>query len=555
MYKVKLGDILLAEGFITATDVEEALTTQKTDKTKRLGQILIDQEKITESQLLLCLSKHINAPIVDFRSTSVNVDAVALVPKALSMRYNMIVIEDNGYALRLAVNDPLDFYAIEDIKSVTGKQCDVVLATKGEILSAIERYYSQVDAKQAARTANKSAKHTVSHIEEIDTSSSDAPVVSLINQLLLNGQSSNASDIHIEPFETSTAVRMRIDGQIIEHLTLSSALHQSVIARIKILSGLDIAEKRLPQDGHFKIRIDKIDLNIRVSIIPTIYGEKVVLRFLSQNAQIDNDSTFGMSEENHKKINKILKNPHGIVYITGPTGSGKTTTLYMIIEELTKLPVNICTIEDPVERNIAKVNQTQVNPVAGLTFESGLRSLLRQDPDIIMVGETRDGETASISVSASITGHLVFSTLHTNDAISAIIRLVDMGIEDYLIANSLVGIVAQRLVKKICPECKVSYKLSEEEMVAFPHARHLYHGIGCPHCNSTGYKGRTAIHEILEIDGVIRSMISRKEPIDNIYDHVRAEKKIKFLQDSIYDLTAQGITTFEEYKKFSAFMR
>ena len=327
------------------------------------------------------------------------------------------------------------------------------------------------------------------------------------------------------------------------------------MVRIKILSNLDIAEKRIPQDGHFVGIIDGIEINARVSIIPTIFGEKVVLRFLNMNAKIVQQNTFGMTPENYKKMCKMINMPHGIIYVTGPTGSGKTTTLYMILEELSKRQINISTIEDPVEKRIDRVNQMQVNNMAGLTFESGLRALLRQDPDVIMVGETRDAETAAISVRASITGHLVFSTLHTNDAVSAIVRLEDMGVEPYMVANSLVGVVAQRLVRTICPHCKEKVPASAADKVAVGEdIDYVYHGKGCPNCNNTGYKGRMAIHEIIIIDSQVRKMVSAHADIDDIYAYIKDSQHLVSLGDGALELVKAGQTTVEELQKVVVYL-
>jgi type IV pilus assembly protein PilB len=350
--------------------------------------------------------------------------------------------------------------------------------------------------------------------------------------------------------------RIRVDGLIVDYLTLSVALHNSIVARIKILAGMDIAEKRAPQDGHFRAKLQDIDINVRVSSIPTVYGEKIVLRFMGQGGALDNAGTFGMETDDYNKMLSVLQVPHGVIYITGPTGSGKTTTLYMIMEMLAKRNVNISTIEDPVERNLARINQTQINPLAGLTFESGLRSILRQDPDIIMIGETRDSETASIGVRAALTGHMVLSSLHTNDSVSAIVRLIDMGVEDYLLANSLAGVVAQRLVKKICAFCVEEYEPGEEEkrLMGRYYAPTLARGKGCHNCNNTGYKGRTAVHEILTIDGKIRSMISARASTEDIYAYVREGRKIKFLQESLQKLVSEKKTTIEELLKLTYFV-
>ena len=553
---IRIGDILKNAGFISEEHLQEALAYQKIDKTKRLGAILVDYGYVTEVQLLEALSRRLNVEVINLQDTVVDLEAAGKIPQSIALKYTVIPISQVNDHLLVAMNDPLDFYAIEDIRLITNMSIDVALAQKEAIITAINEAYTEIETKKAANMANEAVfGSSISFVENITTSEGDAPIVNLVNTVLLKGHSAGASDIHIEPFEEETMVRMRIDGLIIDYLKLSNTLHQSLIARIKILSNLDIAERRLPQDGHFRVRIDGVEMNIRTSSIPTVYGEKMVLRFLSMNTALDHAGQFGMNDDDYEKMLKILQSPHGVVYITGPTGSGKTTTLYMVLEMLVKKAVNIATIEDPVERNLSSINQTQVNVLAGLTFEAGLRSILRQDPDIIMVGETRDSETASIAVRAAITGHLVLSTLHTNDAVSAIVRLEDMGVEPYMVANSLTGVVAQRLVKKICANCKEAYETSEIDKELLGHeVTTLYRGKGCHLCNNTGYKGRIAIHEILAIDKKIRTMISRKEAIEDIYAYVEEAQRVIPLRKSVGNLTRRGITTMEEYLKLSYYV-
>ncbi|KAF5089435.1 Type II/IV secretion system protein [anaerobic digester metagenome] len=554
---IRIGDILINAGFIREEQLQEALAYQKVDKSKRLGAILVEYGYVTEDQLLAALSKRLNVLVLDLQDTPIDLEAAAKIPQNIAFKYTLIPIGEENNHLVVAMNDPLDFYAIEDLRLITNMNIDVVLATREVILETIRKSYTEIEAKKAAKAANKTVEgSSLSFVEDILTNEGDAPIVNLVNSVLLKGHNAGASDIHIEPFEKETIIRLRIDGLIVDYLTLANNLHQSLIARIKILSNLDIAERRVPQDGHFRIRIDGVEMNVRSSSIPTVYGEKMVMRFLSMNVPLDHAGQFGMNDGDYQKILQMLQSPHGVVYITGPTGSGKTTTLYMILEMLSQRNVNIATIEDPVERNLPKINQTQVNILAGLTFDVGLRSILRQDPDIIMVGETRDTETASIAVRSAITGHLVLSTLHTNDAVSAVVRLQDMGVEPYLVANSLTGVVAQRLVKKICPNCREAYVPSEieKELLAEPRLTTLYRGRGCHICNNTGYKGRTAIHEILAIDKTIRNLISRREPIEDIYNYVEQTGKLIPLRKSVANLTIQGITSMEEFLKLSYYV-
>lgn len=549
--KLRLGDILLDYGYITEKQLNKAIDIQKENKSRRLGEILMDENIITEEQLLKALSKRLDMDIINFNNFPVDIEAVELIPRALCLRYKIIAISKNDYEVTVAVNDPLDFYSIEDVKSIINHQCNIVIAKKLDIIETIQRKYSEIDARKAASAANSAViKETpeIESIENFEVQGNDelVPIINLVNSVILKAYAEGASDIHFEPFEKKFNIRLRIDGQLIDYLELESAIAGTVTARIKILSDLDIAEKRMPQDGHFKLRISGKDVNIRVSTIPTVYGEKIALRFLSQTAEIDYPGQYGMNDENYKKISKILTIPHGVVYITGPTGSGKTTTLYMIIEKMADRLINISTIEDPVEKNIPRINQIQVNNLAGLTFENGLRALLRQDPDVILVGETRDEETAAIAVSAAITGHLVMSTIHTNDAVSTIVRLIDMGIENYMIANSLAGVVAQRLVKKICPHCRVETEPTDIEKNLVPGIQKSCKGLGCHNCSDTGYKGRIAVHEILEIDSELRKLISNKAHTDEIYRYVVENNKLKFIKDNIIELILEGETTVEE---------
>lgn len=556
--QLRLGEVLIDAGYITEEQLNHALSLQKSSvEKKRLGAVLIESNIITEDRLNTALSKRLNIKYVSMSDAPVDLEAVKKIPKAVANKHCLIAIAIDKATLRVNINDPLNYYAIEDVKLITHMQIEVQVCNRAEIVKAIGEYYSEIDTQKAATGANESASQTSAFTYvDISETADDTPVVTLINSTLYKAHSAGASDIHIEPFEENTFVRIRVDGQIVDYLTLSASLHNSIVARIKILSGLDIAEKRAPQDGHFRAKLQDIEINVRVSTLPTIYGEKIVMRFMSQSTVLDHAGTFGMESDDYQKMLNILQVPHGIIYITGPTGSGKTTTLYMIMEMLAKRFVNISTIEDPVERTLAKINQTQINPLAGLTFESGLRSILRQDPDIIMIGETRDAETASISVRAALTGHLVMSSLHTNDSVSAIVRLVDMGVEDYLLANSLVGVVAQRLVKKICPHCYEEYEPRENELRMLGGLRpdSLVRGRGCHNCNNTGYKGRLAVHEILAIDGNIRTMVASKAPTEKIYAYVRENNKLKSLQVSLQKLVMDKKTSIDELLKLTYFV-
>lgn len=424
---IRIGDVLLQAGYINQNELDEALEYQKNNKGIRLGEALIKLGFITEHQQLEALSARLGQRYVKIDRIMVQTEAVAMIPVQLAKKYHMLAVQYQDNNLTIVLNDPLDYYGIEDIRQTTGMNLEIWLTELLPLNQAIEYYYSEIEAKKAASSANEMAREREQALEvNADEGDSDAPVIKLLDNLLARAFSMNASDIHIEPFEEKTSVRIRVDGQLLDYVVLQKSLHQNLIARVKILGQMDIAEKRLPQDGHFRTRIANRDVNIRTSVIPTVFGEKAVLRLLASGNMVADAETFGMNQAHFEQFSKMLEAPNGMIYITGPTGSGKTTTLYMALQKLSNRKVNIATIEDPVEWNIPRVNQCQVNTVVGLTFERGLRSLLRQDPDIIMVGETRDEETAAISVRAAITGHLVFSTLHTNDAVSSIIRLIDM---------------------------------------------------------------------------------------------------------------------------------
>ena len=558
--QLRLGEVLLESGALTDEQLNKALEIQQSSPTrKRLGEVLIESGIITEDRLNTALATRLGIKYMPINECPIDLEAVALIPRAIAQKHCLIATSADRNTLHILINDPLNYYALEDVKLISHMQhIESVICKKDEILNAINESYSEIETQKAAKGANEAAGDTSAFTYvDISETADDTPVVTLINSMLFKAHSAGASDIHIEPFENRTQIRIRVDGQIIEYTTLSQSLHASMVARIKILSSMDIAEKRAPQDGHFRAKLEDIELNVRVSSLPTIYGEKLVLRFLSQSTVLDNATTFGMEQDDYIKMVSLLQSPHGLIYITGPTGSGKTTTLYMLVEYLSSRNVNIATVEDPVEKTIAKVNQTQINPLAGLTFDTGLRSILRQDPDIIMIGETRDTETAAISVRSALTGHLVLSSLHTNDSISAIVRLIDMGVEDYLLSNSLIGIVAQRLVKKICPFCREEYEASASEIRSMGGAdiKTLARGRGCHNCNNTGYKGRIAVHEILTVDGKIRNLITNSTGIEDIYAYVKENNLMKSLQTSLLKLVLERVTSVEELLKLTYFVQ
>lgn len=552
---LRIGEILEERGYVNAEQMSQALAYQKEHRDRRVGQILIELNFVTEQQVLEALASRLELEIVDVASQKVDLEAVGMVDKELAEKNLFLPLHVSNRTMVLVTNDPLNYFALEEVRQQTGCYLQILLSEEQPLRQAISYYFAEVGAKQAATEAN--AGFAADDLEELDLTDLDnveeeAPIINLLNSLVERAIKSNASDIHIEPFERETKVRMRIDGVILEYVSLKRNVHQPLIARIKIMANLDIAEKRIPQDGHFRVKTGSGQVNIRVSLLPTVFGEKAVLRILAAAGELDYPDQFGMEEESFRQFLPMLNSNNGIIYITGPTGSGKSTTLYMVLEYLSNRMLNISTIEDPVEKNVPGINQTQVNPVAGLTFEAGLRALLRQDPDVIMVGETRDGETAGISVRAAITGHVVLSTLHTNSAASSIVRLEDMGVETYLIANSLVGVVAQRLMRKVCPHCAQEIATTPEERAFLgEEVETVVRGRGCAQCNNTGYRGRIAVHEIFSVDVMLRRMISRHASMEEIEEYAREHQGMRTLKESGIRLVKQGITTIEELLKIA----
>ena len=551
---LRIGEILTEKGYVTEAQIGQALAYQKEHRDMRVGQILMELGFVTEMQVLEALADRLHLDIVEVAQLSVDIRAVTMVEKSLAEKNLILPIQEKNHTMTIVTNDPLNYFALEEVRQQTGCHLEILLSEEAPLRQAISYYYAEVSARKAAKQAHVgfTVEENELEIENLADSDDEAPIIRLLNSLLERAIKTNASDIHIEPFEKETKVRMRVDGVIMEYVTIQRNIHSPLIARIKILANLDIAEKRLPQDGHFRAGLEEGYINIRVSILPTVFGEKAVMRIMSTNGELEHADHFGMDDDSYERFLPMLNYPNGIIYITGPTGSGKSTTLYMVLEYLSKRNVNISTIEDPVEKNLPGINQTQVNPVAGLTFDVGLRALMRQDPDIIMLGETRDGETAGTSVRAAITGHMVLSTLHTNDAASSIVRLEDMGVETYLVANSLVGLVAQRLLRKVCPHCAREVDTTEQERIFLGEdVKRIRRGLGCSHCNNTGYKGRIAVHEILAMDHTIRKMIVDHEPAENITRYAIEHQGMRTLKASGLKLVKEGVTTPEELMKIS----
>lgn len=552
---LRIGDILVEKGYVTPDQMNQALAWQKEHRDKRVGQILMELGFVSESQVLDALASRLHLNIVDVAQLSVDLQAVGKVSREVCEKNLILPVSLQGHNMEIVTNDPLNYFALEEVRQQTGCHLEISLSEEEPLRKAISYYFAEVNARKAATQANVDfavAAQDEIEIEDLESGDDEAPIIRLLNSLIERAIKTEASDIHIEPFETETKVRMRIDGVIMEYVTIQRNIHAPLIARIKILSNLDIAEKRIPQDGHFRVTLEGGSVNIRVSILPTVFGEKAVLRIMAATTHMDHADHFGMDDYSYNQFVPMLNHPNGIIYITGPTGSGKSTTLYMVLDYLSGRNVNISTIEDPVEKNLPGINQTQVNPVAGLTFDVGLRALMRQDPDIIMVGETRDGETAGTSVRAAITGHVVLSTLHTNDAVSSIVRLEDMGVETYLVANSLVGLVAQRLMRKVCPNCSTEMPTTEQERNFLGEdIKTIRRGAGCSRCNHTGYSGRIAVHEIVAIDNQIRRMIINHSPVEEISAYAREHQHMRTLKESGLILVKEGKTTPEELLKIS----
>lgn len=553
---LRIGEVLTEKGYVTEEQISQALAYQKEHRDMRVGHILMELGFVTETQVLEALASRLQLRIVDVAQLVVNVEAVAMVDKSLAEKNLILPVNVKDHNMQIVTNDPLNYFALEEVRQQTGCQLEILLSEEAPLKQAISYYFAEVSARKAAKQANigfsTAGAMDELEIENLDNSDDEAPIIRLLNSLIERAIKTGASDVHIEPFEKETRVRMRIDGAIMEYVNIQRNIHAPLIARIKILANLDIAERRLPQDGHFRVALDDGQVNIRVSILPTVFGEKAVMRIMASNRKLDHADHFGMDEYSYKQFAPLLNYPNGIIYITGPTGSGKSTTLYMVLEYLTGRNINISTIEDPVEKNLPGINQTQVNPVAGLTFDVGLRALMRQDPDVIMVGETRDGETAGTSVRAAITGHVVLSTLHTNDAVSSIVRLEDMGVETYLVANSLVGLVAQRLLRKVCPNCAKEVETTEQERLFLGEdVKTVRKGMGCSHCNNTGYKGRIAVHEILAMDNTIRRMVVNHDSVEAITAYAREHQHMRTLKESGLILVKEGVTTPEELMKIS----
>ncbi|MCX8129994.1 MAG: ATPase, T2SS/T4P/T4SS family [Clostridia bacterium] len=566
--KNRIGELFVNEGILQKEQLEEALSIQQSSG-ERIGQIFVRQGYITRKILYEFLAMQLDMPHIDLDSINITEDVVKAVSENIARRYTLVPVEISGNSLKVAMSDPMNIFSIDDLRLATGMDIVPVLGDEEQINSILDKYFEKA---REIRKTNESKKkldefdkefekvkeeisveissEEVDNEETLDINSvENAPIVKMVNIIFNKAVASGASDIHIEPYEDCVMVRYRVDGQLMETMKHDRKILSALVARVKIISGLNIAEKRVPQDGRLTLKIEGKPYDLRVSVLPTIFGEKIVIRIADKDGFNISKKELGFFDDDLQKFDSILSHPHGIVLVTGPTGSGKSTTLYTALKELCKPSINILTVEDPVECTVRGVNQVQVNVKAGMTFASALRSFLRQDPDIIMVGEIRDSETAEIATRAAITGHLVLSTLHTNDAASSITRMIDMGIESFMMSSSIVGVIAQRLVRKLCLKCKQEYTpgINEAEILNIEKGEDvsIYMPQGCPACNNTGYKGRIAIYEIMEISSEIKELISKNVTSD-ILKETATKNGMKTLRMNCSRMVKAGITSVEE---------
>ena len=556
----RLGELLLAAGTITQEELEKGLALQKTQK-GRLGEVLIANGIITEDQLIEALQMQLGIEYVDLSKINIPTELASVVPKNIAKQYQVVPVRLKKDELYLAMSDPLNFYAIEEVRKAVRKKVVPMVSHSAMVERAIQVLYGNEGAARAIEEMKREAAGQGGNdaqaqdlsfaANQIDDTVNNAPTIRLVNSIIERAITERASDIHLEPRETEMVVRMRIDGLMRTILNVPKDLQSSVISRIKIMSGLDISERRIPQDGRFNVRMKEKDIDLRVSTLPTVYGEKIVARLLDKSGGNLNKENIGLSGQDMETFDRMIKCRSGVLLIVGPTGSGKSTTMYAMIGELNKPEVNMVTLEDPVEYNIDGVNQVPINEKTGMTFANGLRAILRQDPDIIGVGEIRDGETAEIAMRSAITGHVVISTIHTNDAVGTIERLEDIGVEPYLVASALRGVISQRLVRRICPQCRTAYTPDDEELseLGLPPQEGLqfYRGAGCPSCFDTGYRGRIAVFEMLVINSRVRRLIADGASRGEIEQELkRPENGFVSLHDNAMRLVREGITTASE---------
>ena len=550
----RIGDMLVAGGYLTEEKLKAGLAESRRTG-KKLGETLVEMGFIRQSDLINVLENQLDVEYVDLQRMSLPKNLVSVIPRAIAKKHNVVPLASDANTVTIAIADPLNFVATDAVRTVTRRKVITRLADAQSITRALTDLYGSETAEKALEElrGDDSAPSDFQSVADANIIGADnenaAPTIRLVNSFLEYAVNQNASDIHLEPREREMVVRMRIDGVLRKVFNVPRATQSAVIARIKVMGNMNIAEHKIPLDGRSNIRVNGKDVDLRISTLPTVYGEKVVIRLLNKSSSLLNTKGIGLTDKNLKKFNALLENSNGVILIVGPTGSGKSSSMYTMIGQLNTDEVNLVTLEDPVEYNFDGVNQVQINEKTGMTFASGLRSILRQDPDIIAVGEIRDGETADIAMRAAITGHLVLSTLHTNDAPSTIDRLLDMGVEPFLISSALKGVISQRLVRRICPNCRESYSASEEEqsMLKLPYVpgRKFYRGKGCPMCFNTGYRGRTAVFEILTLTSPIKQAISDNAPHSELMRRIQ-DSDFETLLVDCQRLVLDGTTTLSE---------
>jgi type IV pilus assembly protein PilB len=542
----RIGDILVQEGVLTEEGLIEALKKQQKDE--RLGETLVRLQILNESQILKALEDTTGVMRVSLANYTIDENALKLVDESFCRRNNCIPLRLDGNKIHFATYDPLDYAVFEEIRAITGRRPKAFSAPKNEIITQIEKYYGFTRTLEALGVKQNIINEEIEDDSEYD----DTPMVKLVNQILSSAVFQRASDIHIDPLDEKVLVRYRVDGILEEVREFPIKIHNQMISRIKVMSGMDITETRIPQDGRIQTLIQQKSIDLRISTLPTVRGEKVVMRILDLSGAMSKIKNIGLDTKEERLVRDMIAQPNGIVLVSGPTGSGKTTTLYACLNELNDPNVNIVTVEDPVEIKVQGINQVQVQPEVNMTFASALRSILRQDPNIIMIGEIRDVETAEISIRASLTGHLVLSTIHTNDAVKTIMRLLDMSIEPFLLASSLTGVISQRLVRRLCTECSYYDEPNPSEVAMFKRYAidldQVKRPKGCPSCNFKGYAGRVGIFEVLPIKAELQKLISESAPLNVLERAARQQGTMSLLQAGLQKVK-QGITTLEEVMK------
>jgi type IV pilus assembly protein PilB len=563
--KDRLVQMLVRSGLVTEEHLQEAKTIQR-ERGGQLSQVLIEHGFVSADDLMMMLSDHLGLPPVNLSRMTISEDVAGLISKQLAIFYQVVPISKIGNTLTVAMADPLNVFALDDLRLMTGMEIQPVISNPKDVLEKLEEIYSDKHGLESIlkdtavpdiEVSRDEADDQEIDVEQLLQATGDTSVIQVVNIILVQAIQEGASDIHIEPFEKEMRIRYRIDGILSERTSPPKNMHSAIVSRVKIMSTLDIAERRRPQDGRFRIKLKGRDVDFRVSVLPTAHGEKVVLRILDKSASSRKLEDLGFDDAALTRFRQAIKAPYGMILVTGPTGSGKTTTLYAALMEINQPEINIITVEDPIEYQIMGINQVQVNPDIDLSFSAGLRSILRQDPNVVLVGEIRDQETADIAIKAALTGHLVFSTLHTNNAPGAVTRLDDMGVEPFLISSSLLMVLAQRLVRRVCENCKKSIEIDDDTLQRCQYKPiggglpSFSHGSGCSRCTGSGYKGRMSVIEMLEIDDELRTLVVKRASSAEI-KKLAVQHGMQTLRMTALQKAAQGLTTLEEVLRETA---